>query len=61
MGRNAKTFTKGKSGNPAGKVKGTQNMITVLLKDAILSAAVNAGFQLKPDTNPENATRRLES
>jgi hypothetical protein len=38
-----KPFQPGVSGNPAGKPKGTQNRITVALKDAILAAGEAAG------------------
>ncbi len=36
-------FEPGKSGNPAGKPKGSVNKTTALLKDAILKAATDAG------------------
>jgi hypothetical protein len=38
-----KPFRPGVSGNPAGKKKGTQNKITVALKEAILAAGEAAG------------------
>jgi Family of unknown function (DUF5681) len=42
-------FKPGQSGNPKGRAQGSQNKITRALKEAILIAAEQAGFKLKPD------------